>query len=100
MEDGQSVPPSLGLATAINIQPTSKGKAITTGDLVLVASEVDPMLRSLRASDIEVTALHNHLASEQPRLFIMHFGAMDRRRGSTQGCQPHWTRPYSFAIGG
>lgn len=73
MDGGRPVPPSLGLATAINIQPTSTGKAVATGDFVLLASEVDPVLRALRASGIEVTALHNHLASEQPRLFFMHF---------------------------
>lgn len=80
IEDGQPVPPSLGLATAINIQPTTVGKAVATGDFVLIASEVDPVLRALRASGIEVTALHNHLASEQPRLFFMHFWG----NGSTQ----------------
>ena len=73
IEDGQPVPPSLGLVTAINIQPTTVGKAVATGDFVLLASEVDPVLRALRAGGIEVTALHNHLAREQPRLFFMHF---------------------------
>lgn len=73
MENGQPVPTAHGLATAINIQPTAVGKAVATGDLVLLASEVDPVLRALRASGIEVTALHNHLATEQPRLFFMHF---------------------------
>lgn len=72
-EDGQPVPPTLGLATAINIQPTGGGNAVTTGDFVLLASEVDPVLRALRSSGIEVTALHNHLSGEQPRLFFIHF---------------------------
>ena len=72
-EGGMPVPPSLGLATAINFQPTSKGRAVATGDFVLIASEVTPVLTALRQHGIEVTALHNHLASEQPRLFFMHF---------------------------
>jgi hypothetical protein len=67
------VPPSLGLATAINFQPTSKGRAVATGDFVLIGSEVTPVLSELRRHGIEVTALHNHLIGEQPRLFFMHF---------------------------
>ncbi|MFL6752889.1 MAG: DUF1259 domain-containing protein [Sphingomicrobium sp.] len=72
-EDGMPVPASLGLATAINFQPTSKGRAVATGDFVLIASEVAPVLTELRQHGIEVTALHNHLVGEQPRLFFMHF---------------------------
>jgi hypothetical protein len=72
-EDGMPIPPSLGLATAINFQPTSKGRAVATGDFVLIASEVTPVLTELRRHGIEITALHNHLVGEQPRLFFMHF---------------------------
>jgi len=72
-EAGVPVPPSMGLATAINIQPLANGRAVTSGDFVLLASEVTPVLRALRANSIEVTALHNHLGQEQPRLFFMHF---------------------------
>jgi hypothetical protein len=73
MEDGMAVPPSMGVATAINFQPTSKGRAVATGDFVLVGSEVNPVLTELRRHAIEVTALHNHMVGEQPRLFFMHF---------------------------
>jgi hypothetical protein len=72
-EDGMPVPALLGLATAINFQPTTKGRAVATGDFVLMGSEVTPVLTELRHHGIEVTALHNHLAGEQPRLFFMHF---------------------------
>jgi hypothetical protein len=72
-EEGMPIPASLGLATAINFQPTSKGRAVATGDFVLIASEITPVLTELRRHGIEVTALHNHLAGEQPRLFFMHF---------------------------
>ena len=71
------IPPSMGLGTAINFQPTGGGKAAITGDFVLLGSEVNPVMHSLRESGIEVTALHNHLLSEEPRLFFMHFWAND-----------------------
>jgi hypothetical protein len=72
-EDGMAVPPSLGVATAINFQATTRDRAVATGDFVLIGSEVAPVLAELRRHGIEVTALHNHLIGEQPRLFFMHF---------------------------
>jgi hypothetical protein len=71
------VPPSMGLATAINFQPTGGGRAAITGDFVLLSGEVNPVIRALRDGGIEVTSVHNHLLDEQPRLFFMHFWAND-----------------------
>jgi uncharacterized protein DUF1259 len=71
------VPPSMGLGTAINFQPTGDGKAAITGDFVMVASEVNGVIRALRDAGIEVTSLHSHMLTEEPRLFFMHFWAND-----------------------
>jgi hypothetical protein len=76
-EHGMTVPPSMGLAIAINFQPTGNGKAAITGDFVLTGREVNPVLKALRDNGIEVTALHSHMLDEQPRLFFMHFWAND-----------------------
>src|SRR5581483_7231989 len=46
--EGMEVPPSMGVATGINFQPTGGGKAAITGDFVLVASEVNPVIQALR----------------------------------------------------
>jgi len=43
---------------------------------VLRAAEVNPVLRALREHGVEVTAVHNHMLDEQPRLFFMHFWAV------------------------
>jgi Domain of Unknown Function (DUF1259) len=74
-EDSMVVPPSMGVATSINFQPTGGGRAAITGDFVLLGSEVNPVIRALRDNGIEVTALHSHMLTEQPRLFFMHFWA-------------------------
>ena len=71
------VPPSMGLGTAINFQPTGGGKAAITGDFVLLGSEVNPVIKALGEHRITVTSLHNHLLDENPRLFFMHFWAND-----------------------
>jgi hypothetical protein len=76
-DGGMEVPASMGLATAMNFQPTGGGKAAITGDFVMVASEVNPVIRALRDNGIEVTSLHNHLLADEPRLFFMHFWAND-----------------------
>lgn len=74
---GIVVPPSMGVATAINIQPTGGGRPVATGDFVLRSAEVNRVIRELRDHGIEVTALHSHMLDESPRLFFMHFWADD-----------------------
>ena len=76
-EAGMSIPPSMGTAIAINFQSTGGGKAAITGDFVLLGSEVNPVLRTLRERGIEVTALHSHMIDDSPHLFFMHFWAND-----------------------
>ena len=84
-ENGMPVPASLGLGTAINFQPTINGRAVATGDFVMIGSEVPSVIAELRRHGIEVTALHNHLIGEEPRLFFMHFWGNDQAVGLAQG---------------
>ena len=77
MESGMRVNTPLGGANAINFQPTGSGKAAITGDFLVTGNEVNPLIRALRASDIEVTAIHSHMLDEQPRMFFIHFWAND-----------------------
>jgi hypothetical protein len=72
-DGGMPVPATMGSGIAINFQPTSGGQAAATGDFVLTENEVDPVMRALRSAGIEVTALHNHMLADEPRLFFMHF---------------------------
>lgn len=78
-EGGMELTPvgPMGVAIAINFQPTGGGKAAITGDFVLSGDEVNPVINALRSNGIEVTALHSHMLDEQPRLFFMHFWAND-----------------------
>ncbi len=73
IEDGGiELPPAMGMAIAINFQVTTGGTA-STGDFVLIADEVNPVIRELQSHGLEVTAIHSHLLREQPRLFFLHF---------------------------
>jgi len=76
-EGGEELPPAMGVGMPFNFQDLGNGQAAITGDFVLIADEVNPVARALRANGIEVTALHNHALGDQPRLFYMHFWAHD-----------------------
>jgi hypothetical protein len=82
---GMYVPPPMGSANAINLQPTGGGKAAITGDFVLVAKEANPVLKALREHGIEVTAIHNHMLDDQPHLYFMHFWANDDAKKLAEG---------------
>jgi hypothetical protein len=82
---GMDVAPAMGSANAINFQPTGGGKAAITGDFVLIAKEVNPVLKTLREHGIEVTAIHNHMLDDQPHLFFMHFWANDDAKKLAEG---------------
>jgi hypothetical protein len=75
-EDGMEVPASAGMGTALNFQLV-ENRVATTGDFVMVAEEVNSVIRELQAHGIQVTALHSHMLRETPRLFFMHFWAVD-----------------------
>jgi hypothetical protein len=74
---GVAVAGPLGGAEAINFQPLGGGKAAITGDFILIAKEVNPVLHALRKNGIDVTAIHNHMLDDQPRMFFVHFWAHD-----------------------
>src|SRR5690349_3454408 len=84
-EGGMVLPPEMGTANAINFQPTGGGKAAITGDFVLVAKEVNPVLKALREHGIEVTAIHNHMLGDEPHLYFMHFWANDDANKLAEG---------------
>ncbi|MBN9385967.1 MAG: DUF1259 domain-containing protein [Chitinophagaceae bacterium] len=72
MESGMEMPPAMGMATGINLEMEG-GKAGTTGDFVLLADEVNPVVKALVEHGINVTAIHNHMLYDEPRLFMLHF---------------------------
>jgi len=75
-ESGMVMPSYIGMSTGINFQMAGN-KAAITGDFVLLADEVNPVLKALTENGIAVTAIHNHMLYDDPRLFMMHFWAVD-----------------------
>jgi len=84
-DHGMVLTTAQGVAEAINFQEAGTGKVATTGDFVLTAEEVNPVISALEEHDIQVTALHSHMLTEQPRLFFMHFWAVGGTESVAQG---------------
>jgi hypothetical protein len=74
---GMAMLPPMGVATALNFQPTGGGRAAVAGDFVVLARETAPLVKTLQANHVEVTALHNHMINDEPRLFFVHVFAQD-----------------------
>jgi hypothetical protein len=73
---GVELPPTMGMATAINVQSAGSGKVAATGDFVMTGDEVNVVARVLRQHDIAIAALHNHMIHGTPELYFMHFWAV------------------------
>ena len=71
---GATLAPAMGMATAINFQPSPAGVA-ATGDFVLKEAEVNPVIAALRSGGVKVTAVHNHLLDDDPHTVFVHFWA-------------------------
>jgi hypothetical protein len=79
------LPPSMGMATAINFQAGQNGKIAATGDFVLLASEVNAVASRLIRHGLQVTALHNHLVHGSPELYFLHFWGYDTVEAVARG---------------
>ncbi len=72
-ESGMKIPPAMGTGIAINFESAGNGNVATTGDFVLSAAEVNKVIKALTSNGVSVTALHNHMLDDSPRLFFLHF---------------------------
>jgi len=70
--NGMPVPSSFGADTHVYFQPLGGRQAAVQSEMVLLASEVEAVMQTLRQRNFDVQALHNHNLSDKPRLFYMH----------------------------
>lgn len=102
--DGHMVlPPGLGSTSALNFQPVGGGRAAISGDCVMIAGEVQPVLMALRRAGVELVELHNHHLWDEPRLFFTHFWAVGDAVGLARGLRVALdatnVRPVTGAVG-
>ena len=82
---GMTITPPEGVAESINFQDAGEARVATTGDFVMTAEEVNPVISALEEHHIAVMALHSHMLMEQPRLFFMHFWAVGSPESVAEG---------------
>jgi hypothetical protein len=73
--NGMPIPADLGLATYIAFSG-NEVRSLAVGDVAMLDSEIDLVIDRLRSGGFEVVALHNHMTTENPRLFFAHFQAI------------------------
>src|SRR5437667_6629964 len=71
--DGVTIKPALALGGWVAFKPMH-GEAMAMGDLVLLETEVNPVMLKLIEGGLEITAVHNHLLRASPATFYMHVG--------------------------
>ncbi len=70
--DGVDIKPTLALGSWMAFKRMG-GHTMVMGDLVLLETEINPVLTKLEEKGVEVSAVHNHILNEQPRVMYMHF---------------------------
>jgi Domain of Unknown Function (DUF1259) len=73
--ENEALPSGMGLETALNFQQVG-AQIASTGDFVLIASEVNPVIKTLQQHGIVITAVHNHMLDDSPHLFFLHYWAL------------------------
>ena len=71
--DGVAIKPALALGGWVAFKPAHDG-AMIMGDLVLLETEINPVMAKLIEGGLDITAVHNHLLRANPATFYMHVG--------------------------
>jgi len=71
--DGVAIKPALALGGWVAFAPTH-GQAMVMGDLVLLETEITPVMTKLLDGGLDITAIHNHILRASPATFYMHVG--------------------------
>jgi hypothetical protein len=69
--DGVTIKPAFALGGLVAFKP-AHGGVMAMGDLVLLETEVNPVMAKMIANGLEITAVHNHLLRASPATFYMH----------------------------
>jgi len=88
--DGWFMPPFMGLGSWAAFTPSPHGGAMVMGDTVLFEDEVNPVMSAALESGLEVTALHNHFFSDQPRVYFLHIAGMGDEAKLASGVTSVW----------
>jgi hypothetical protein len=72
---GDTIPPALAAGSPVNVQAIAPDRYVATGDFAVYQDRVQPVISALTEHGITATAVHNHLQSENPPVYFIHFWA-------------------------
>jgi hypothetical protein len=87
---GMPTPWELGLHSFATFHGDAPDYSIVVGDTCMAAHEVQPVIDALRAHGLEIVALHNHMLTDEPRLFFLHFQGKGRALDLARGIRAAW----------
>jgi hypothetical protein len=82
--DGIPLPTAMGLVSW-TAWKNMGDQTMVMGDLVLLETEVNPVIDALEEVKISVAALHNHFMRENPRIMFMHIEGMGKGAALARG---------------
>ncbi|PYQ53517.1 MAG: hypothetical protein DMF78_08750 [Acidobacteria bacterium] len=63
----------------------SDDRAVVDGDFAMLESELQGVLKALRKAGINIVAIHQHMAGEQPRILFLHYWGIGPAESLAQG---------------
>ena len=70
--DGHVMGPAMGVNTWAAFAGSDR-RAVVDGDVAMLESELQPVLKALRGAGINVVAIHQHMVGEEPRIVFLHY---------------------------
>jgi hypothetical protein len=81
---GHEVGSTMGVNTWAAFSGTSES-AVVDGDFAMTEGELQPVLKALRGADIQITAIHQHMTGEEPRIMFLHYWGVGRAEDLARG---------------
>jgi hypothetical protein len=79
---------AMGTAMGVNTWAAFAGsdeRAVVDGDFAMLETELQAVLKALRAAGIDIVAIHQHMAGEDPRIVFLHYWGIGRTEDLARG---------------
>lgn len=84
MAMGAEMTPSIGLNSWASFAG-NYDKAHIAGDIAMLQTEVNPVIKALRQNNLEVVAVHNHMLGDDPHIIFLHYYGQEPATTLAQG---------------
>jgi hypothetical protein len=82
--EGHDVSNAMGINTWAAFVGSDE-RAVVDGDFAMLESELQGVLKALRAARIDIVAIHQHMTGEHPRIMFLHYWGVGRAEDLARG---------------